>query len=209
MKPDKSENNHINENELSNELKNHMFWIFGYGSLIWKTNFPFIKKYPGYIKGYTRRFYQFSPDHRGTNDLPGRVVTLLPSTNESKVWGIAYAIENRDIDNVCAGLDLRERAGYTKKVVQFHTRTNENQIPSEVTVYIADENNEWFAGEASIQQIASRIAICSGTSGSNPEYVHKLAAEMRRIAPEEDDKHLFELEIALKSIENSKEKQIL
>lgn len=100
-------------------------------------------------------------------------------------------------------MDLRERAGYTKKVIQFHTKTNEEQIPSEVTVYIADENNEWFAGEASIQQIASRIAVCRGTSGSNPEYVHKLAAEMRRIAPEEDDKHLFELEMALKSIENS------
>jgi len=100
-------------------------------------------------------------------------------------------------------LDLRERAGYTKKVIQFHTKTNDDRIPSEVIVYIADENNEWFAGEASIQQIASRIAMCRGTSGSNPEYVHKLAAEMRRIAPEEDDKHLFELEMALKSIENN------
>lgn len=68
MKPDNSENKH-KDSELSNGLKTHTFWIFGYGSLMWKTNFPFIKKYPGYIKGYIRRFYQFSPDHRGTNDF--------------------------------------------------------------------------------------------------------------------------------------------
>lgn len=100
-------------------------------------------------------------------------------------------------------MDLRERAGYTKKILQFHSKINEDQVPSEVTVYIADENNEWYAGEASVQQIASRIAACHGSSGSNPEYVHKLAAEMRRIAPEEDDKHLFELETALQNIENN------
>lgn len=99
-------------------------------------------------------------------------------------------------------MDLRERAGYTKKVIQFHSKINEDQVPSEVIVYIADENNEWYAGEASVQQIASRIAVCCGSSGSNPEYVHRLAAEMRRIAPEEDDKHLFELEAALQNIEN-------
>lgn len=103
---------------------------------------------------------------------------------------------------MCAGLDLRERAGYTKKVIQFHTKTNEYEVPIEVTVYIAEENNEWYAGEASVQQIASRIAACRGTSGPNPEYVYKLAAEMRRIAPGEDDQHLFELESALQNIEN-------
>lgn len=80
--------------------------------------------------------------------------------------------------------------------------TAEDQVPLEVTVYIADEKNEWYAGEASVQEIAARIAACRGTSGSNSEYVYKLAAEMRRIAPEEDDKHLFELETALQNIEN-------
>ena len=55
--------------------------IFGYGSLIYKHNFKFVSKKVCYTPDYVRRFYQSSTDHREVESYPGRVVTLIKTTD--------------------------------------------------------------------------------------------------------------------------------
>jgi glutathione-specific gamma-glutamylcyclotransferase len=81
-------------------------WVFGYGSLIWKQDFPFIEARPCAINDWSRRFWQGSHDHRGVPQNPGRVVTLIESPGASCA-GRAFLIEPEVFDH----LDHREKNG--------------------------------------------------------------------------------------------------
>lgn len=176
-------------------------WIFGYGSLMWKVDFPYEEKKLGFIRGYARRFYQYSTDHRGTPENPGRVVTIIPADESFCVYGIAYRIHTDDIEKVVAHLDYREKGGYERKSVVFHP-FNEGEEPFKITLYLGDHENENYAGPADIKTIAEQVYRSEGPSGTNIEYVLKLASAMKTFFPNVADDHLFPLEKELNNLIN-------
>ncbi|CAH2054627.1 unnamed protein product, partial [Iphiclides podalirius] len=116
------------------------------------------------------------------------------------VWGIAYKIRSEDIENVTNHLDFREKNGYCKKSVTFYPK-DKSVEPFDLTLYIASNENESYAGPASLEEIAKQVISCHGPSGSNKEYVYNLARAMREIAPDVEDEHLFSLEETLRRLE--------
>jgi cation transport protein ChaC len=162
-------------------------WIFGYGSLVWRPAFPYLQRQPGFIRGWARRFWQGSTDHRGVPDAPGRVVTLV-SEPQHQCWGIAYRVAPDDWERVIQKLDYRERGGFDRKDLEVGFRAPD--LPTvRALVYVATERNPNDLGPALDSDIADHIRDAHGPSGPNIEYALELAAALRGIDAADD--HVF------------------
>ncbi len=163
-------------------------WVFGYGSLIYKVDFPFLRREIASIKGWQRRFWQGSHDHRGTPDAPGRVVTLLPAPGRI-CKGAAYLIQPK----VFQHLDHREKNGYSRVETQISFSDSGETVQG--LLYVADSDNPAYLGEAPVEEVARHIARSHGPSGSNREYLLKLAKSLREL--NDHDEHILALESLL------------
>ncbi|MEL7449712.1 MAG: gamma-glutamylcyclotransferase [Pseudomonadota bacterium] len=158
-------------------------WVFGYGSLIFKQDFPFIESRPAHINGWSRRFWQGSHDHRGTEQDPGRVVTLIEAPGEI-CHGRAFLIDH----DVFEHLDHREKNGYSRLDTTIHFANGSVQG----VTYHAPVGNFAFLGDAPLEAIAQQIQRCHGPSGSNRDYALELARALREHGIH--DTHVFSIE---------------
>lgn len=162
-----------------------MTWIFGYGSLIWRPAFAYETARRAALRGWRRRFWQASPDHRGVPAAPGRVVTLVREA-EAVCWGVAFRAPAADWARIVAELDHRERNGYERMTVdiEFDDGARERAL-----TYVAHPHNPSFVGPAALPEMVAQIATAVGPSGSNREYVERLAAHLAELGVHDDEVH--------------------
>lgn len=179
----------ISINQMMDQFDgHHSVWLFGYGSLIYKADFPYLQRRAASIANWTRRFWQGSHDHRGTPEAPGRVVTIIEEAG-AICHGMAYLVT----PEVFAHLDHREKNGYLRLATTITFDDGDGGSDSVVgLVYIATPDNTAFLGEASEQEIARHIARSTGPSGPNSDYLNHLAHALRELG--RHDQHVFEIE---------------
>jgi cation transport regulator ChaC len=163
-------------------------WVFGYGSLIYKVDFPYVERATASIRGWERRFWQGSHDHRGTPCAPGRVVTLIPS-GAAVCRGVAYLIE----PGVFEHLDHREKNGYERHTVPVFL--DDSGVDVHGVIYVAREDNHAYLGPAELTELAAHISRSHGPSGSNTDYLLQLAEALRELG--DYDPHVHALEALL------------
>ncbi|GFQ03692.1 putative glutathione-specific gamma-glutamylcyclotransferase 2 [Phtheirospermum japonicum] len=168
-----------------------VFWVFGYGSLVWNPGFEFDEKVIGFIKDYKRVFDLACIDHRGTPEHPARTCTL--EQNEGVLcWGAAYCVRGGPEKEKAAMAYLERReCEYDQKTLVDFFKEGEPEQPllTGVIVFTSTPDkisNKYYLGPAPIEDMARQIATAFGPCGNNRDYLFLLEKAMFDIGHEDD-----------------------
>ena len=154
------------------------FWVFGYGSLMWRPGFNFVERVPAKLNGFQRDMCLISIHYRGTKEKPGMVCGLSPG---GACDGIAFRIAPADVAQVISYLDDRELISYI--YIPRHLPI-ELQNGSQVIAraYVADSNHEQFAGTL-VGGRQDRVILRQGvgSEGTSLDYLANIISHLHAL----------------------------
>lgn len=148
------------------------FWVFGYGSLIWRPGFAHIETRRARLYGYRRSLCVYSFVHRGTRQRPGLVLGL---DHGGSCVGLAYRVPGNLRDEVLSYLRERElvTSVYLERKLEIRldaAGATEGRLV-EAVAYIVDRKHEQYAGSLDADHAARVVEGAVGQSGRNEDYV--------------------------------------
>lgn len=153
------------------------FWVFGYGSLMWRPGFDYIETRPAYLRGYRRSLCIRSHVYRGTPERPGLVLGL---EHGGSCLGMAFRVGGARADEVMAYLRAREM---TTRV--YHEKRLPVRLDIGTTVeavcYVADRTHWQYVGGIGLDEMAATISGAAGEAGPNQDYVLNTIAHLRAL----------------------------
>jgi cation transport protein ChaC len=158
-------------------LDNTSRWVFGYGSLIWRPGFDFVRTVPALLRGAHRSLCIYSHRHRGTPERPGLVFGLVRG---GSCRGMAFEVKPAHWDDVHAYLHEREMdRGVYREAVRNIELSDGHTVSA--LAYLVDERHVQFAGRLDVTEQARLVRGGIGESGPNPEYVLQTAKHLEAL----------------------------
>jgi cation transport protein ChaC len=166
------------------------FWVFGYGSLMWRPGFAFLERRLAILRGYKRAFALRSVRYRGTPEKPGLVLGLDWDPNAA-CTGTAFRVCASEADAVRDYLTAREMVTRSYFEIAYPVTLlcpGEGQgQPVEALAYVLDRTHVQYAGGLSLDEQARIIATAEGPGGPNAEYLHNTVAHLRELGVADSD----------------------
>jgi len=153
------------------------FWVFGYGSLMWRPGFAHVETERARLIGFRRSLCVHSHVHRGTPDRPGLVLGL---DRGGSCIGLAFRVPGELRDEVVTYLHERGLITnvYLEKLLPVALETGARV---EALCYVVDRSHPQYAGRMDAADAAMRVSGAVGQSGANDEYVLNTLEHMRAL----------------------------
>jgi cation transport protein ChaC len=153
------------------------FWVFGYGSLMWRPGFDHVETRKARLNGYRRALCIVSHVHRGTPERPGLVLGL---DRGGSCLGLAFRVSADRRDEVIAY--LRERELVTNVYLErwVPVRFTDGGRAQALT-YVVDRSHIQYAGHLPPAEAAARVSGAVGQSGRNEDYVANTVSHLREL----------------------------
>ena len=154
------------------------FWVFGYGSLLWKQGFPYAEERRARLLGYTRALCILSHVHRGTPERPGLVLGLEPG---GSCDGVAYRVDEAHRESTIAYLRERELVTHVYIERTLPVRLVDEDREVRCLSFVVDPTHPQYAGSLDVEAAVERVRGARGEGGPNEEYVLNTVARLKQI----------------------------
>jgi cation transport protein ChaC len=143
------------------------FWVFGYGSLMWRPGFAHVETVRGRLHGYHRALCVRSFVHRGTPERPGLVLGL---DRGGSCVGLAFRVPDGLRGEVMDYLRGRElvTSVYLERTLPARLQDGHSV---QALCYVVDRNHPQYSGALEASEAADIVAGATGISGENGDYV--------------------------------------
>ena len=163
----------------------HDLWVFAYGSLMWRPDFPYVERIEARLVGAHRALCVYSFVHRGTPERPGLVLGL---DRGGACRGIAYRVAAAERTATVVYLRAREQV---TSVYRECTRpiqlADDRRVPA--LCYVVDRGHVQYAGRLTLDQQLHHVRQAHGRSGANRDYVVATVRVLEELGYRETELH--------------------
>jgi len=153
------------------------FWVFGYGSLMWRPGFAHVETERAQLHGFRRSLCVYSWVHLGTEARPGLVLGL---DRGGSCIGLAFRVPGELRAEVVAYLRERELVTNVYLERMLPVRLAGGMTVSALS-YIVDRSHPQYAGALSEAAAAGIVHGAVGGSGRNEDYLFNTVEHLKAL----------------------------
>ncbi len=167
------------------------FWLFGYGSLIWKPETAFVEQRMATARGWHRRFCLGNEQRYRGNPLQPGVMMALDRGGSCK--GVIYQLPAEGLEGELDRLIRREQstvpASFPWRWIDV-VDTDGNKLRA--LTFAMNRRSYRYVGHLTDEEVADVLAVACGFRGSMAEYLCSTVAKLEELGIH--DRNLWRLQ---------------